>query len=319
MNNWIAIIAGEPNSINSEIIVKTWKKKKKFKNIFIIGSYSIFKKQIIKLGIEIPLVKIVKLEDLKNEDKLYILNVNLKFKSIFKVNSSDVRAYIFKCFNLAHNLAISKKIFGFINAPINKRIFNNKYLGVTEYLSEKNKTTNKEVMLIHNDNLSVVPLTTHIDVKNITKKITLNLINTKVITLNNFYFKLFKKKPRIAVLGLNPHNSENKIYSVENKIIKPAINKLKKLKVNINGPFPADTAFRKQNIINYDVIVGMYHDQVLGPHKALYGYDAINLTLGLKYLRLSPDHGTAKDIVGMNKANPQSLICAINFLNKIND
>ena len=95
--------------------------------------------------------------------------------------------------------------------------------------------------------------------------------------------------------------------------------KLKKLKIDIKGPFPADTAFNKENIIAYDVIVGMYHDQVLGPFKALYGYDAINLTLGLKYLRISPDHGTAQDIIGLNKANPQSLINAIDFLNKIND
>ena len=107
--------------------------------------------------------------------------------------------------------------------------------------------------------------------------------------------------------------------SIENKVIKPAINILKKLKVDIKGPFPADTAFNKQNLTSFDVIVGMYHDQVLGPFKAIYGYDAINITLGLEYLRLSPDHGTAKDIIGLNKANPNSLISAINFLNKIND
>ena len=174
-------------------------------------------------------------------------------------------------------------------------------------------------MLIHNKKLSVVPLTTHIEIKNVTNKITFNLIKKKIITLNKFYFKLFKKKPRISILGLNPHNSENKKYSIENKIIKPAVFKLKKLKININGPFPADTAFSKENTMAYDVIVGMYHDQVLSPFKALYGYDAINLTLGLKYLRLSPDHGTAQNIVGLNKANPQSLISSINFLNKIND
>ena len=92
-----------------------------------------------------------------------------------------------------------------------------------------------------------------------------------------------------------------------------------KININIKGPFPADTAFNKQNLKFYDVIVGMYHDQVLGPFKALYGYNAINLTLGLKYFRLSPDHGTAKDIVGKNKANPESLICAINFLSKVDD
>ena len=157
-------------------------------------------------------------------------------------------------------------------------------------------------MIIYNKELSVVPLTTHIEIKNVTKKINYNLIKRKIITLNKFYFKIFKKRPKICMLGLNPHNSENKKNSVENKTIKPAITRLRRLKININGPFPADTAFNVKNITKYDVIVGMYHDQVLGPFKALYGYNAINITFGLKYLRLSPDHGVAKE-----------------FLNKIND
>jgi 4-hydroxythreonine-4-phosphate dehydrogenase len=319
MNNLIAIIAGEPNSINSEIIAKTWKRKKKLKNIFIIGNYSLIKKQIAELSIKIPIIKIRKLEDFKRENKLFILDVPLKFKSIFNFNSFEVKTYILKCFNISHNLAINKKIHGFINAPIDKKIFNNKYLGVTEYLAKKNQCKNKEVMMIHNKNLSVVPLTTHIEIKDITKKINFNLIKKKIVSLNKYYLKLFKKKPKIAILGLNPHNSENRTHSIENKIIKPSITKLKKLKINIKGPFPADTAFSKQNIASYDVIVGMYHDQVLAPFKALYGHDAINITLGLKYLRISPDHGTAKNIIGLNKANPQSLISAIDFLNKIND
>ena len=293
--------------------------QKKPKNIFIIGNYSILKKQITKLGIKISVIKINDLQNFKSQGQLLILDVPLKFKSIFNVNFSDVQAYIFKCFDIAHDLAIQKKIMGFINAPIDKKIFKNRYLGVTEYLSEKNNVKNKEVMLIHNKELSVVPLTTHVEIKNVTSKITYSLLKKKIITLDKFYFKLFKKKPKIAILGLNPHNSENRERSIENKIIKPSVVKLKKLKINIKGPFPADTAFNKQTIISYDVIVGMYHDQVLGPFKALYGYDAINLTLGLKYLRISPDHGTAQNIVGLNKANPQSLISAINFLNKIND
>jgi 4-hydroxythreonine-4-phosphate dehydrogenase len=319
MKNLIAIIAGEPNSINSEIIFKAWKKRNVKKNIFIIANYSIFKKQIFKLGIKTAIVKIDKIEDFKKENKLFILDIPLKFKLIFNVKASDVKTYVFKSFDVAHNLAVNKRIKGFINAPIDKKIFKNKYLGVTEYLSEKNKSKNKEVMLIHNKKLSVAPLTTHIELKRVTNKITVNLIKTKIITLNKFYLKLFKKKPKIAVLGLNPHNSENKHNSIENKILKPTIKKLKKLKMSVYGPFPADTAFSKQNISSYDVIVGMYHDQVLGPFKALYGYDAINITLGLKYLRLSPDHGIASDIIGLNKANPQSLINAIDFLNKIND
>ena len=318
MNKLFAIIAGEPNSINSEIIAKMWKRNKKLKNFFIIGNYSLLKKQIYKLGIKVPMVKIKKFENYKKERKIFVLDVPLKFESIFKVSSSATKAYVFKCFDIAHNLAIKKKIFGFINAPINKKIFNNKFLGVTEYLSNKNKKNNKEIMMIYNKDLSVVPLTTHIKIKNVTNKITFNLIKTKIITLNKFYFKLFKKKPKIAILGLNPHNSENEIDSIENKIIKPTVIKLKKLKINIKGPFPADTAFNK-NKINYDVIVGMYHDQVLAPFKALYGYQAINLTLGLKYLRISPDHGTAQDIVGLNKADPQSLINSVNCFNQIYD
>ena len=319
MNNLIAIIAGEPNSINSEIIAKAWMKKKKLKNFFIIGNHSLIKKQIFKLGIQIPLIKINRIEDFKKEEKIFILDVPLKFKSIFNVDSSEVKKYVFKCFEIAHYFAINKKISGFINAPIDKKILGNKYLGITEYLSEKNKSKDKEVMMIHNEKLSVVPLTTHVDIKNITSKISSNLIKTKTITLNKTYLKIFKKKPRIAILGLNPHNGENRIDSVESKIIRPTVIKLKKLKININGPFPADTAFSEQKIIFYDVIIGMYHDQVLAPFKALYGYDAINITLGLKYIRLSPDHGTGKDIAGLNKANPQSLISAINFLNKIDD
>ena len=318
MKKQIAIIAGEPNSINSEIIAKAWKNLK-LKNIFIIGNYSILKKQVDKLGIKIPLVKITKLKYLKRERKLYIFDVPLKFKSTFYADTTDVKNYIFNCFDVAHKLAVKKKIIGFINAPIDKKIFKNKYLGVTEYLSKKNKSNNKEVMLIHNKKLSVVPLTTHIEIKKVTGKINFNLIKTKMITLNKYYLKIFKKKPKIAILGLNPHNSENKLNSIENKIIKPAIIKLNKLNINIQGPFSADTAFNKKNISKYNVIVGMYHDQVLSPFKALYGYDAFNLTLGLKYLRLSPDHGTAIDIVGLNKANPRSLIFSINFLNKIND
>ncbi len=180
MNNLIAIIAGEPNSINSEIIAKAWKKKRK-KNIFVIGNYLILKKQINNLGIKIPIIKIDKIGDIKNEYKLFVLDMPLKFKSTFRANSTDVRSYLFKCFDLAHDLAVKKKIKGFINAPIDKKIFKNKYLGVTEYLAEKNKSKSKEVMMIHNKELSVVPLTTHIEIKKVTNKINFSLIKKKNI------------------------------------------------------------------------------------------------------------------------------------------
>ena len=116
-------------------------------------------------------------------------------------------------------------------------------------------------------------------------------------------------------MGLNPHNAELRINSEERKIIIPCILKLKKKGVNISGPLIADTVFIKE-YKNYDLLVGMYHDQILAPFKALFNFDAINVTLGLKYLRVSPDHGTAVNLIGKNKANPTSLIKCVNFLNK---
>ncbi len=118
------------------------------------------------------------------------------------------------------------------------------------------------------------------------------------------------------MLGLNPHCESISSFNEDEKIIKPAINYLKKLKLKISGPFPADTLFTKNNRSNYDVIIGMYHDQVLTPIKTLYEYDAINITLGLPFIRVSPDHGPNEKMLGKNKSNPLSLIRAISFLDK---
>ena len=201
----------------------------------------------------------------------------------------------------------TKKIKGIINCSINKRtFFKNKNLGITEFLALKNKVYKSEVMIIYNKKLSVVPLTTHIKINDVSKNIKKNLLIRKIKTLNKCYLKYFRKKPRIAVLGLNPHNFELKNKSEEIKIIKPAIKALKK-RFKISGPYPSDTIFFKDNLKKYDVIVGMYHDQVLAPFKALFGFDAVNLTLGLPYIRMSPDHGIAEDKKKLNISNPQSL------------
>ena len=124
-----------------------------------------------------------------------------------------------------------------------------------------------------------------------------------------------KFKPKIAVAGLNPHCESIHNFNEDQKILLPAIKSLKK-RINVKGPFPADTLFLKKNRKNYDVIVGMYHDQVLAPIKTLFEYDAINITLGLPIVRVSPDHGPNKSMVGKNKSSPISLIKALNFLDK---
>jgi len=304
MNNLIPIIFGEPKSINCEIIAKTWRKldSKSKKRIFFIGNHNIILHQLKREKIRIRTLKISKFKDLaKHKKNFNIIKVlDIPFKKKFVIN----------CINKAHQLAIRKKIKGFITAPINKSILNKRFPGLTEYLGYKCNTKGNEVMMIFNKKLAVVPLTTHIEIKNITKKITEKLIMKKTKVLNSYYKKYFLKSPKIAMLGLNPHNNENKRNSVENKIIKKSINKLKKNRINIKGPYPADSIFMKDKI-SFDVIIGMYHDQVLTPFKTLFKFDALNITLGLKYIRISPDHGTGQDIIGKNKANPESLINSV--------
>ena len=170
-------------------------------------------------------------------------------------------------------------------------------------------------MLIYNRNLSVCPVTTHLPIKQVAKKINKETIVKKIILINDFYKKILKIKPKIAVLGLNPHCESIHKFNEDEKIIKPLVNKLSK-KIKISGPYPADTIFIKNIRKKFDVIIGMYHDQVLTPIKTLYEYDAINITLGLPFIRISPDHGPNEQMMGKNLSNPLSLIQAINFLDK---
>lgn len=320
MKNLVCIVAGEPNSINSELIAKIWKKKKLFKKskIFIVGNFNIIKKQFEKIKINIKIKKILNIdkEDFKD---LSIFDVPLNFSDPFNVNAKDKRSYLIKSFNVAINLAKNKKIRGFINCPINKlETFGNKTIGVTEFLAKKEKVLGKEAMLIYNKKLSVSPITTHIQVKKISRSINKNLIINKLITIDKFYKNNFNIKPNIGLLGLNPHNYELRNNSEEKKIIIPAIKRVKKLKIKVNGPLSSDTAFTNFKNKKLNVLVGMYHDQVLSPFKTMFKFNAINITLGLPYIRISPDHGTGQDIIKKNIANPESLVESIKFFNKIN-
>ena len=163
-------------------------------------------------------------------------------------------------------------------------------------------------MLIYNKKLSVSPLTTHIPLDQVSKKINKLKIIKKVKIINNFYKKIFNKNPNIAVLGLNPHSFSPTKKSEEKEIIFPAIKTIKKSGIKVIGPISPDTSFMLFKKYKFDVILGMYHDQVLSPFKTLFEYNAINITLGLPYIRISPDHGVAENIIGENIANPRSLI-----------
>ena len=314
----IIVVAGEPNSIFIEIFAKSIKKNNYKNPIILIASYNLVNLQLKKLNYKIKINLLdhqnLDIRYLKN-DKINLLNVSYLFKKPFEKISSKSNRYISNCFELALRLIKSGFSDKLINGPISKKHFlSKKYLGVTEFLAVKTKTK-KYAMLIYNKELSVCPLTTHLPIKLVSKKINRKSIIEKVHLINNFYKKKFKFKPNIGVLGLNPHCESIDKFKEDLVIIKPTIDNLKK-RFNIKGPFPADTIFLKDNRKNFDVIIGMYHDQVLTPLKTIYEYNAINITLGLPFLRISPDHGPNEKMMGKKKSNPTSLIESIKFLDK---
>ena len=317
--NPILIVAGEPNSVFLEIFFKSIKTKKIKNPIILIASLKLVKLQMSKLKIK-KQINILVNESLKlkniRKNKINLINVNYSPKKPFEKISKKSNEYISNSFRLAFELIKKNNINKFINGPISKKTFLNKnYLGITEYISKKFKIK-KTAMLIYNKELSVCPLTTHLPLKYVTKKINKKNIIDKVELIDVFFKTKLNKKPRIAVLGLNPHCESIDKFNEDEKIISPTIKFLRKLNFKVSGPYPADTIFLKKNRKNYDVILGMYHDQVLTPIKTLFEYDAINITLGLPFTRISPDHGPNEKMLGKNLSNPLSLIQALNFLDK---
>ena len=314
----IIIVAGEPNSVFLEIFFKSLKFKKYKSPLIIVCSKKLLQEQMkkLKFNYKINIVDkdFAKLDALNNK-QINLVNVDYNFKKCFEKISNKSNDYIKNCFDIALEILKRNKLTKFINGPISKKYFlKGKTLGITEYLAKKTNKDHKVAMLIHNKNLSVSPLTTHLALKDVPRKISKKKLQIHVKLINDFYKTNFNKKPKIAITGLNPHCESNFNNSEEEQVIIPAIKKLKQNKFNVDGPYPADTIFIKDFIKKYDVIIGMYHDQVLTPMKALFNFDAINITLGLPFIRVSPDHGPNTSMLGKNKSNPKSLIEALKFL-----
>ena len=304
----ILIIPGETKSIFFEIFFKSLKSKKFNSSLILICNKK-------KLDKEIKIFKFKK--NIELLDRFEINHKNIKKNKIYLIDVKNYNSknYIFDSFDIAFKLIKSGFTNKLINGPIDKsKTLKKKYLGITEYISRKFKRK-KFAMLIYNEKLSVCPVTTHLPLKLVTKEISKRAIKEKVNIINDFYKKFFKFKPRIGIVGLNPHCESIHNFNEDQKILLPVVKSLKK-KINIRGPFPADTIFLKKNRKNFDVIVGMYHDQVLGPIKTIFEYNAINVTLGLPFIRVSPDHGPNKNMIGKNKSSPVSLIRALSFLDK---
>ncbi len=317
---------GEPSGIGPDIIIQLCKTE--FWTdikipILCISDPKLLDKRAADLRKKITLQKISDIDELKANKRnvLQVIHVsdckNTKYGKLYKSNAQ----YVLDNLKFGIDGALKNKNLALVTGPISKEniiSINNTFSGHTEFIQQK--TNSKEVlMLLASDQLKVALTTTHIPLKNVSKKITKELIISKAITLNKGLKEKFKiKNPIIKLLGLNPHSGEGgKIGKEEVDIIIPAVKELRKKKINISYPISADTAFTKKNLKETDAFLGMYHDQVLPVIKALSFGNAINVTLGVPITRTSVDHGVALDIAGSGKADTSSLKEAIKAAKKI--
>ncbi|MDC1077560.1 4-hydroxythreonine-4-phosphate dehydrogenase PdxA [Candidatus Pelagibacter sp.] len=312
----IIIVAGEPNSVFFEIFFKVIKKKIK-SPIILIASEKLILKQASVLRKKISLNLINENDVIKKKNnlkKINLINVDFKQTKAFEKITPRSNEYISSCFQIALRLIKNNISNKFINGPISKKTFlKNKFNGITEFLA-KETNTKDFAMIIYNKKLSVCPLTTHLPIKYVSKRINKLELIKKVRLVDKFWKIKFNKKIKIGVTGLNPHCESIDSFNEDKSIIYPTIKKLKKLKYDIQGPLAADTIFLKNNRKKFDLIIGMYHDQVLAPIKTLFEYEAINITIGLPFIRVSPDHGPNESMLGKNKSNHLSLHNSIKFL-----
>ena len=312
----IAVTIGDINGIGIEILIKLWKTKK-INNFILITNSKLFTEYLVKKKIKLPLKTLYEY----NENSFQ--NLNNKYFSIFDIKAKNNYENTYKSLSISYELNNKKLCDAIITLPINKSLLLNKininFIGQTEFFQklDKKKFAN---MIFYSDKLIVSPLTTHIPINKISNKLKKknfisNKIKNLILTLKNDFLI---QNPKIALTGLNPHAGENGIMGYEEKkYIIPSIKKLKKQKIFIEGPFPADSLFTKKNIEYYDCFVCCYHDQALIPFKIFSEFNGINYTGSLDIVRISPDHGTAYDIVGLNIAKTNSLIYCFKLARKI--
>jgi len=316
MNNIIAITIGDIKGIGIELLLKIYLQKKECKFI-LFTNRRIFKNYLVKNKIKISF-KLIN-DNLKNLNKLDYKNNFYIYD--FDAKNNEQNAYL--ALKEAYIFTKQRIFSGIITLPLNKNKIINKidssFIGQTEYFQ---KLDNKKLsnMIFVSNKLIITTLTTHIPLNQINLYLKKrNYIYEKIKNINKILINNFKiKKPKLLIMGLNPHAGENgNIGKEENVILIPIIKKLKKENYLISGPKSADSIFNSDNLKKYDCFISMYHDQALIPFKLISQYSGLNYTGGISINRVSPDHGTAYDVVGKNKGNSKSLLYCFNMLKKI--
>tara|TARA_B110000116_G_C16755885_1_gene545769 strand:- start:582 stop:1547 length:966 start_codon:yes stop_codon:yes gene_type:complete len=316
MNNVIGFTIGDIDGIGIEILIK-FIKNNNYKKIILISNILLLQKFIRKNNINIKIIKI---------SKNYLLNKNQLTKNILYVYDIKAKNNIDNTYNslkVSYKLAKQKLIRGIVTLPLNKekiiKKIDKNFIGQTEFFQIMDKKKYVNMVFIHKK-LIIVTLTTHVPLSKIfsllsNKKIIFEKIKSLFNTLKE---DLDISNPNIAISGINPHAGENSTIGKEEiKYLMPVIKEINLNKLILKGPFPADSILSTKNIKLFSAFIFTYHDQALIPFKLLSKNLGVNYTSGLDIIRVSPDHGTAYDIVGKNIVKDNNIIKCINLIEKI--
>ena len=317
----LGVSVGDPNGIGLEIIIKAFLHQKTLNEFTAIVYSNVeiieFHLAHLKLDLEINVIKSIS-ESLNGKLNVFEISSS-NFKVDFGKSSRQSGDIAFRSLITASKHIIENKIDCLVTAPIDKNTIQSKnfeFNGHTEYLTKISNKNNSLMLMVH-QNLKVGVVTNHLSIAQVAEAISIELILTKIAILEKSLKNDFNiKAPKIALLGLNPHAGDGGIIGIEEiTIIKPAIKIANEKKFMVFGPFPADGFFASEKHKEFDAVLGMYHDQSLIPFKMLSKNQGVNFTAGLQIIRTSPDHGTASDIAGKNKASFKSFMNAL-YLSK---
>ncbi len=319
----IALTSGEPAGIAAEITAKAWLAlhQKDDAVFFLIGDAEQFAQRSKESGIELPVQRIGSAAEAATTFKfaLPVLHCALPFPSVAGVLEQHNAAAVTSAIEVAVELCLAGQAAALVTNPLQKETLYNSgfaFQGHTDFLGHLARQRNypaHDVMMLVAGDLRAIPITVHIPLADVTRKLTTTEIVAQTRIVHADLQRFFGiKKPRLAMTGLNPHAGENGALGTEEKtIIIPALEELRRSGIAVTGPLPADTAFHAEARASYDAILCMYHDQALIPAKTIDFHGGVNVTLGLPFIRTSPDHGTALGIAGTGVANPASLIAAL--------
>ncbi len=323
---------GDPASISSEITVLAWKNRHRYalSPFFVLSPSVLLERLRGRHGFDIPLRNISTPHEAVElfDQALPVLNISGDAETGFGVPNAANGSITINSISKAVELVQTGQASSLVTNPINKHVLYEAgfdFPGHTEYLanlaSAAGKPKLRPVMMLVSDQLRTVPLTIHIPLSQVEPHITPDLIKDTVRIVANDLTRCFGlKAPRITLAGLNPHAGENGAMGrIEIDLIEPAVQTLQEEGICVSGPFPADTLFHAKARKTYDVVIGMYHDQALIPIKTLDFDKGVNTTLGLPFVRTSPDHGTAYNIAGKGIADPRSLVEALKLAREMSD